>query len=141
MMTLTLTPEEKTLFEALPDNMREGWSVETENLTYEDDPQKRMVRLSFVRLHDPALLELREKAQTMERPEDIVTLVQDADLSDVADDDIAELFFAIGPSALSLYVRELLHTAGNDKDLEHISSLTLVRHALLVSLQPVSSSR
>ena len=139
MNTLFLFQEEQSTFEALSPALREGWEVETETATYEDSAEKQIMRLSILRLHDPTLKELRQKAQNANSAEEIATLLQDFDLKDVDEDDLAELFFAMGPTVLSQLISSLLASAKTDDDVEGITALTTIRHSVLHALIPSSS--
>ncbi len=130
--------QEQVLFDTLPDALREGWETEAETLSYEDTPQRRMIRLSLLRLHDPKLLAFREQAKQAQSAEEIAVLMESIDLKDVDEGDLAELFFALGPVTLSLLIAALLRTVKTDTDIEGITALTVIRHSVLASLQPVS---
>lgn len=138
MKTLYLTEREQLVFETLPADVRDGWQVEREDLTYTDTVQKQVLRLSLVRLHDPSLLKLREKALQAGSLDELTSLLQTMDLRLVDEDDLAELCFALGPSMLSQLVSLLLRKVTNDKELEGVTALTVIRHAILRSLQGVS---
>jgi hypothetical protein len=138
MKTLFLTPQEQAVFDALSDDLKEGWETEGETLTYDDTPQKRMIRLSLLRLHDPVLLELRDRAEKAQSPEELANLLHDLDLKDIDDGDLASLFFALGPVVLSQLISHLLGAVTNDKDIEGVTALTVIRHSILSSFRSVS---
>lgn len=138
MNKLHLTPAEQSLFEALPEALREGWEVASETLTYTDNPQKQVVRLSLLRLHDPTLKAFREKVMQCEGMEQIVSLIQNTDLSDVQEEDIAQLFFALGPEVLSRMITAMLSQASADKHIETIAGFASIRHSILSSFASVS---
>lgn len=135
MNVLHLLPSERTLLEALPASLQDGWTVEEESLTYKDTLQKQMMRLSVVRLHDPSLIKLREKAQTIINPQQMTDLLASQDLSLVGEDDLAQLFFALGPNVLSQLIAELLKKVKSDADMEGVTALTVIRHSILNALQ------
>ncbi len=126
------------MFDALPAALQEGWETEAETLTYDDTPQKRMIRLSLLRLHDPRLLALREQAETARTPEQLAALLQEMDFTDVEDGDLASLFFALGPVVLSQLIVHLLGSVATDKDIEGVTALTVIRHSILASFHPAS---
>ena len=68
----------------------------------------------------------------------IAALLADFDLKDVDEDDVAELFFALGPAAVTQLIAALFVTATTDADIEGITALTVIRHSVLAALQPVS---
>ena len=138
MNTLYVTAAERKVFNLLPEAVKEGWQVEAEDLTYADTRQKQMMRLSLVRLHDPSLLALREKALKMESVDEVVALIGTMNLTLVDGDDLAELSFALGPTMMSNLIAALLGKVTNDAEMEGVTALTVIRHAILRSLQPVS---
>lgn len=138
MNTLHLTTDERAMYEALPEALREGWTVEDETLTYDDSPQKCAIRLSLVRLHDPTLLKLRAQAQENASPEAVAALLQQTNLSDVLEDDLAELFFALGPAILTRLIAAMLPAVSTDADMEGATAITVIRHSVLQSFHPAS---
>jgi len=130
---LWLTAEERTFFMTLPAELRDGWELQAETQTFTDTSERRAARLGLVRLHDPALLALRDKAKEASSPEALAALLAEMDLHDVTEDDLAELFFALGPDALTGLIAPLLRAAKTDGDLDDVASLLLIRHSLLAS--------
>jgi len=131
---LYLTAEERPIFDALSAELKEGWEVEEEQIIFVDGWEKRVARLSFVRLHDPALLKLKEKAQSGVSEQEIFTEIESTNLENATDDDLAELFFALGPNALTPFIAPLLHGIKQDSDLETLMEFTALRHSLLSAL-------
>lgn len=131
MSTLHLTPEEQTLFHALPDALREGWSADAEVLTVADEPPRKLVRLKLLSLQDPTLRALQDRLSRMEDPAAAAAALAELDLSSVSQEDLAELVFAMGPSSLSTLIASLLKSASTDEDLEDLASLTFLRRELL----------
>ncbi len=138
MNPLYLTSSEQALYDNLSVDMKDGWEVETEELTYDDTYEQQIIRLSLVRLHDPSLIALRDKAAQSSSLEEVAGLIRTVDLKMVEEDDLAELCFAIGPSALSHLISLLLTQVQTDKDIEGVTALSVIRHAVLRSLQRVS---
>ena len=136
MNTLYLTVEEKKIFDVLPVNLKEGWDVQVESRTYEDSPERRAARLSLMRLHDPKLLAFREKAQKVSSEEELKVLIRTMDLNGVIDDDLAELFFALGPVLLGQMIVSLLRDARSEKDVQDIAPLTDIRESQLNARVP-----
>jgi hypothetical protein len=138
MNTLHLTPGEQQLFDALPGDLREGWQTQAETLTYADTPAKREVRLGLMRLHDPLLLKVRDATQHSSTAMEMVDVLKNINLKDVDEDDIASLFFALGPNDMSHLIAHLLQNAKTDLDLEGITALTVIRHSILEAFDSVS---
>lgn len=138
MNTLYLTWPEQILFQALPSGLTEGWKLATESLGFVDTPERRELRLSLVRVHDQRLKDLRDKVQKAQTVEEVATHIQDMDLKGIDDDDIASLFFGLGPAYISNIVQYMLRTAKADRELEGITALTVIRHSLLNSFLAAS---
>lgn len=141
MNILHLTPFEQSLFEALPSALREGWKVETENRGYADSPEKMEIRMALLRVHDPKLLKLREKTSTAKTPDEVAAIINETDLHGVDEDDLASLFFAMGPATVSSLIVYMIPKAETDKDLEDVTALAFIRHEILNAFQSVSRSR
>ncbi len=135
IQTLYLTTAEQKLFDALSEQVKEGWMVEKESNDFQDAPAKRRMRLSLMHLHDFRLLAFVERAKATDSPEALAKLVLGQDLSGVSDNDIAELCFALGPSPLGRIIESLVSIATNDDNLTDIQAITVIRHSLLTSMQ------
>ncbi len=131
MNTLYLTWPEQILFQELPSGLTEGWKIDTEHLGFVDTPERRELRLSLVRIHDRRLLDLREKVQKAQTIEEVASYIQDMDLKGIDDDDIASLFFGLGPTYISSLIQHMLRTVTTDRELEGITALTVIRHSML----------
>lgn len=133
--TLLLTASEQKIFDDLPETLREGWSREEEQWkAVSETPDQIRMRLHLVRLHDPKLQSFLLEAQKNSSVDAISSLILGTNLKGVGDADLAELFFALGPNALSQIITSLLASAKTDDDIASIESLTLIRHLLLASL-------
>jgi hypothetical protein len=133
---LHLTKGEEKLFRALPDDVLNGWQVTEETLTYADTAQKQSIRLSMLRVRDPKLVAFREAAAQCKSTAEFVKLLAESDLRGIGAEDIAHLFYAVGPHVLSAFVLALLSEAKNDKDIARVADIAAARHLLLTSLQP-----
>lgn len=139
MNILHLTPSEQALFEALPSALREGWMIESETRSYVDTPDKMEIRMALLRLHDPKLIALREKTATAKNADEVAAIIGETDLHGVDDDDLASLFFALGAETISKLIAFMIPKASTDKDVEGITALALIRHAILNAFQSVST--
>jgi hypothetical protein len=132
MNTLYLTAEEQKVFNGIPEAPREGWEVSQETGTFEDNEERLSMRMALLRLHDPKLLDFQKRAADLS-PEQLTALIAETDLKGVADADLAELTFAIGPVILGRVIGGLLLQAKTDADMEDLAALTVIRHSLLAS--------
>jgi len=135
---LWLTADERQIFTSLPPSVQDGWEVREETQTFTDTAERRNARLNLMRLHDPKLLAFQEKVKKESVPEAIGKLLEETDMRDVAEDDLAELFFALGPDVLTRIITPLLGAAKNDGDVDDVASLLLIRHSLLASFSSQS---
>ncbi len=136
MNALSLTAEEKKMFDGLSAKVKEGWEAQEEKGSYQDSPEKLSTRLALLRVHDPKLLEFQKKAAGLSA-EKLSELIAKTDLTGVTDDDLAQLSFAIGPTILTRLIGGLLQAVKTDDDLEGIAALTVIRHSLLESFAKV----
>src|SRR3989339_1049927 len=109
MNTLSLTAEEKKIFDGLPAPVREGWEVQEEKGSYQDSQEKLSTRLALLKVHDPKLVDFQKKAAGMSA-EQLSELIAKTDLTGVADADLAQLSFAVGPTILTRLIGGLLLT-------------------------------
>ena len=138
MTTLHLTADEKKLFEKLPQELQEGWTVEEEKQFYEETPEKANVRLRLLRVHDPKISAFLDEAEKKKDANELAALILDTDLSGVSEGEIAKLFFTLGPEPIGKIIISLLQEVKKDKDIEDIVAISTIRHELLVSLQVTS---
>ena len=138
MTTIYLSATEKMLFEKLAEDLRSGWSVEEETLEFEDTPERALARMHLLRLQDINLKAVLNSLKETDSPEIMLEIIRDTDLSNVSSPDLAALFFAIGPGTISLFIKSLLAEAKSDKEIEHITALSVIRHRLLPVMQPAS---
>jgi hypothetical protein len=133
MNTLHLTAQEHALFSALPSSLREGWEVITETVRFADSPEKRNMRLAYMRLRDPKLHSFCQKAKMMDATQ-VASLMATVDLKGVPDEDLLELFFALGPDALTEAIGGMLKGLETPDQLHDLSALSFLRHSILASL-------
>ncbi len=134
-----LTAAEQLLWAKVPQNLQGGWTVETETGTWRDSPERRRMRMQLVKLSDPKLLAFMEKAKAAATAEALAALLSETDLKGIADADIAELFFALGPAATGKLIELMLASAKTAADIEGIAALASIRRSLYTSL--LSTSR
>ena len=104
----------------------------------DDSPERRRMRLYLLRLHDPHLQAFVEEAKKRDTPEALIQLIYNTNLAGVDDSDLAELFFVLGPNALSALIQKMLLECKTDSDLQDIAALTEIRHSLFASLSSPS---
>lgn len=141
MEPLFLTADERKVFDALPAAVREGWEVRAERDAVPDDAARRAMRLQLLHLHDPALRAFVRSAGETKDSAALTALVLGMDLKGVADADLAELCFALGPVPLTAIIADLLPKTKTDDDLEGVQAIALIRHSLLAAAASSSRSR
>lgn len=139
MNTLFLKAHETSAFDALSADLREGWSVETETLSFQDTDHRRRIRFELLRVEDPAMKKFLESAAQAESADAFEALVKDTDFEKLSDADFSELMFAIGPDGIGILLEAALKNVKNDEDIAYAAELSQVRHGILESLQNFSS--
>lgn len=127
MNTLYLTGEERKLFEALSDPLKEGWTVEEERSTAYETAEELAMRqkmASFAEFPQVAAL-----AKQVEAGSALSAL----SLHDVPQEVLPELCFTIGAKGLSVLMASLLKEIQGDEDVEGLMGLSLLRHEMLLS--------
>lgn len=136
MTTLYLTTEEQEKFASLAPSLREGWTVETESLPIEDSAAKRAIRFQLLRVRDARLLQLRDSIANAKDIDAVVTLIRDQNLKDIHEEDLQQIFFALGPVVVTKLIQSMLSEVQTDTDIEGITALTVIRHSLLSARVP-----
>lgn len=131
---LYFTASEQQMFDRLPEQVKEGWSVQKETQTYADTDEKRQMRCEIVRLNDPKLRDFRNKALKAKSVDELHGLMDTIDFTHVHDDDVVSLFFALGPTMLTDFIGTMFSETPADDLLERIAALTMIRHSLFKHL-------
>lgn len=120
-----LTAAEKSVFESLSEELRDGWSVEDEQLEkYETVRQISMrYHLADFKFH-PEVETLIKRILDGESP-DIV------DVEKLDPEVMKEVFFLIGARGVKSIIDTLMKNISNDDDIELLMTLSTVRHKLL----------
>lgn len=141
MHTCYFTAEERALFERLPREVRDGWSVEEETGTFVDTPERQAVRFGQMRLKSRRLRALQQQAPKIASAEELERLIDGTDLSRVPSRDLMELFFALGPNVVTAIIADVLPAVRTTKELRDVAFLTTVRRHLFTALAPSPASR
>jgi hypothetical protein len=127
--TLYLTPSEKMMYEALPESLREGWSV-TDEIEHYERAEELDLRYRMADFMDPACKELLEAAKGVTNREDFEKVASQFDISSLSQEQTAELFFILGSKIITYMMSYLFQSVENDEDIEGISGLSAIRHLL-----------
>ncbi len=131
---LYLKDDERKAFDKLSADLKEGWRVEAETIVFKDDDKNRQVRLEIMQISDPTLLAFRKKAQNAKDAKEFLTLVDELDLATVDEQDIGQLFFGLGPDAVTALMAAMLPDVQTDDDMQHFAAFSQLRHIILESL-------
>ncbi len=134
MSTIYLTPAETKVFEALDAEKKQGYTVETETLTYEDSPKRQKIRFSFLNVIDPELVRLKNEALAATSDEVFLELARSIDIRKMEESQMADVFFALGPTVIGLLLAEILSQAKAKDDVDCVADLSSMRHVMLESL-------
>lgn len=131
---LHLTAAEIKLFQALPKELTKDWEATEETVVFTDTPEKMQIRMRNLTVHDPKLVALKAKAQSITTEKEFAALTGDIDFATIDQEDLIELYFAIGPDALTVFIGDALKHTKTSDDMIGLASLTIIRHGLLLSL-------
>jgi len=123
--TLYLTADEKSVFEKLPEELKEGWTVEDETQdSYESDEDLAM-RAHMANFEDsPNLKSAIENVQKTGEPGDI-------SLDDVPEKFYESFFFTIGAVGMTVFLRAALLNAESEEDMGRVCLLGIMRNEML----------
>jgi len=127
--TLYLTGDEQKLFEALPAETKEGWTVSEVKLAMEDD-RTIAVRAHMAEFDDPSLRSAAEALATAKTTKDFERVAGMVDFREYTPEQIAELFFALGVRTMTGFVGYLLLTAKDDEAIEAVAVISHIRDLL-----------
>lgn len=137
---LHLTTNEQAILAVIPENLRKKVNIETETLMYADTPQRMQIRVKNMQLSAPGLLVFKKKVTEATTVEEVTGLLSTANLTALSEDDLSELYFAMGPDGVSTLIVQMLPHVRSEEDLEALISLCVIRHSLLLSLSPTAAS-
>ena len=75
-----------------------------------------------------------QKAQGAKTMDEAAETLKDYDLENLSEDDMWEMFFALGPDAVASMMEKMFAEVKEDKDVENVSTLSIIRHELLTNL-------
>lgn len=123
--TLFLTEPEAAAFAALPEALREGWTVEPETGTAYEDADVLKVRAGMARFETfPALHEYVKQALSS-------GIVDPSTIKEIPESVLPELFFTIGARGVSALMAALFSECAQDDDVAGIAGLSHIRHDIL----------
>ncbi len=123
--TLYLTADESAVFFALPESLREGWTVEVETGVAYEDVDVLKVRAGMARFETAP--ELREYIQKALRGEK----VDPRAITDMPEHVLPEFFFTIGAVGVTLLLHTLLKQTATDEDVAGVAGFSHIRHDIL----------
>lgn len=130
MNSLYLTQAEQELFSALPESLRDGWKVEREKIDYVDSQEKQRVRCKFMKLSSG--LHTVPPIASQSAFEDWVSSL---DLARLTDDDLREIFYALGPISIGRILERTIPLIQTDSDIEGVAAIALLRHIIFTPLK------
>lgn len=130
--TLYLLPEEREKFEALPQDLREGWTVEAEVGRAFEDAAVLNVRANMARFE--SFPELRsfvlEAARTGKA--DV------AAIKSLPESILPELYFTIGARGVTMLMNAVFANVHDDSDIEALAGFSRIRHDILATNASIS---
>jgi len=140
--TIFLTAEEKKLFNPLSDELKGDWEVQDEVINYEESAEKQRMRCKLMKLSDPELQKAFDEIQSIEADsqESFAKWVDSLKLAELNDDDINEIFYALGPVSISKMLVQMIAQAKNNEDIEFIAAIAAIRHVMFTPKSDASST-
>lgn len=139
MHEIYLKANEVEEFSKLGDVLKDGWEIKEEDGAFQDTPEHMFIRFDHAKLYDPALINFRDEAFKCSSAQEVQELIDTRDFSSMSQADFPEICFAMGPEVLSGLIVKLIPEAKTDEDVALISALSVIRHNLYESLEPLES--
>lgn len=136
MPQIHLTAGEQKIFSKLPEMVRKGFEVREETLRFQDSDDKRAVRMRNLKLKSPILLAFQKKSANLKTVDDLKKAAETLDMSAIPQEDMIELYFAMGPGVVSVMIAAALEDAKTAESVGVIAGLAFIRHGLFLSMQP-----
>lgn len=108
--------------------------MEAENISYEESEAKQRVRCKFMKL-SPKIQKSMSSVASAVSPEGMEKWVASLDLQSLTDDDIRELFYALGPVSIGRILERTIPLVQSDTDLEAVAAIAVLRHVIFTPLK------
>ena len=130
--TIFLTTEEKEGFNSLADELKGDWEVQDEAINYKESAEKQRMRCKLMKLSDPALQKAFDEVQNLKEgdQEAFNKWAGSLDLSELNDEDMNEIFYALGPVSISNMIKQMLTAAKEADDVEYVAAISAIRHVM-----------
>ncbi len=129
-----LTSPEAAVFSALPDTLREGWTIEEEILSTYETLAELQIRYSLADFtFHPEMQKLAERIVNGESPDTM-------SLEGLSPDVQSEIFFVLGARGTDVMIHSLLPEISTDEDVELLAVLSTIRHKHLELNSSVSQN-
>jgi hypothetical protein len=133
MNTIYLTQAEQRLFQALPEKLRSFWTVSPEKIGYEESQAKQRVRCKFMKL-SPALKKGMDQIGAISSQESFEKWAASIDISKLTDNDLKEVFYALGPVSIGRMLEQMIPGAVSGDDVEAVAAIAAIRHVIFTPL-------
>jgi len=127
MNTLYFTRQEQELFSALPESLKEGWTVKSVETLHEESSDELFFRLRMAKVQNYAL---KAVIDSLKKKSDLAEAVKHIDFTTFSSEAQGELFFLLGVRVLTAMILSVLAHAMSDEDLEGLAGLTYIRDSL-----------
>lgn len=130
---LFFSGEERTRFDALSEDLRDGWKVEEEKqLQHMESPREIAMRQNMATFQEfPAIRLIVDRIQQKGG-------IENFSFGDLPDAFFSEFCFTIGARGITVLIAALLPEAKTDEDLRGLHALSIMRHELLAVNASVS---
>ncbi len=123
--TLFLYSDERAAFDALPEDVREGWSAQDETSDAYESVRQIAMRYGMADfgMH-PSVKDVMEQIQKGIAPDKV-------SLAHIGPDIQKEFYYMIGARGVRALMQSIMPTMRSDEDVEAFAALSVVRHKLL----------
>ena len=132
--TLYLTADEQKLFDALSEELKEGWELVDEVQDSYESPKVIAMRAGMASFD--VYPELEDLAKKVQEGEDISKL----SILNIPEQALGEFAFTIGAKGLSAFIEHLSKEIQSNEDILGLAVLTLLRHEILETNASISYS-
>lgn len=129
---LYLRPDERKHFDALKEELKDGWEIKEEKIEAEERPEELKMRSLMMNNGDSGVFQEALQGLTQaKKPENCRAVLEK--LAKMPYAAAMEIFFSLGVRKLSLFLESVLCNTKTDEDLRAVMGLSSIRHTLLES--------
>jgi len=129
---LYLLPSEAALLKAMPVDWKGTAVVQSESIARYETDAEIALRLQIAICTSVSLAPVFQKIKDAATDNDRMRSLVAINFASLSNSDLAEIFFLLGTRAVNQLIVHALLECRNEEDLSVVSTLTIIRHALLL---------